>query len=63
MFEEDLPRPKKQFVPGQKLDDLSIADLDEAIADLRAEIARLETAKAQKSSHMSAAEALFARKP
>jgi uncharacterized small protein (DUF1192 family) len=62
MFDEDLPRPKKQFVPGQKLDDLSIADLDEAIADLQAEITRLESAKAKKSSHMSAAEALFARK-
>lgn len=62
MFEEDLPRPKKAFVPGQKLDEMSLADLDEAISGLKAEIERLETAKAHKASHMSAAEALFARK-
>ncbi len=62
MFDEDLPRPKKAFVPGQKLDEMSLADLDEAIAGLKAEIERLETAKSHKASHMSAAEALFARK-
>ena len=62
MFDENLPRPKRQFVIGQKLDELSISDLDEAVGELKAEIKRLETAKHAKSSHMSAAEALFGKK-
>lgn len=62
MFDEDLPRPKREYVIGQKLDELSLADIDEAIAGLKAEIARLEEARTRKAGHMSAAEALFARK-
>jgi uncharacterized small protein (DUF1192 family) len=62
MFEDDLPRPRKDYVPGQKLDDLSLGDIDMAIAALKAEITRLEEARARKAGHLSAAEALFSRK-
>jgi uncharacterized small protein (DUF1192 family) len=59
MFEEDLPRPKREYAIGQKLDELSIGDFDAAIALLKSEIARLETARSRKAGHLSAAEALF----
>ena len=59
MFEEDLPRPKREYAIGQKLDHLSIEDIDAAIALLKSEITRLEAARARKAGHMSAAEALF----
>lgn len=59
MIEEDLPRPKREYLVGQKLDELSIEDIDAAIALLKSEIARLEAARTRKAGHMSAAEALF----
>jgi uncharacterized small protein (DUF1192 family) len=59
MIEEDLPRPKRDYAIGQKLDELSLEDIEAAIALLKAEITRLETARTRKAGHMSAAEALF----
>ncbi|GJD95259.1 DUF1192 domain-containing protein [Methylobacterium iners] len=44
---------------GQKLDDLSVADLDERIALLRSEIERLESAKAAKNAARDAASSIF----
>jgi uncharacterized small protein (DUF1192 family) len=44
---------------GQKLDDLSVADLDERIAVLRSEIERLESAKAVKNAARDAAGSIF----
>jgi uncharacterized small protein (DUF1192 family) len=46
----------------QDLDPLSIAELDERIAALRAEIARVEAHMAAATRHRSAAEELF-KKP
>ena len=60
MDEEDL-LPRRQ---PQKLKDLSlmgIAELEEYIAGLRAEIARAEAEIAVKQSHRGGAEALFKR--
>jgi uncharacterized small protein (DUF1192 family) len=44
---------------GQPLDALSVAEFDERIALLRAEIARLEQARAAKAASLAAAETLF----
>ena len=60
--EEDLPKKRKAFEIGQNLDNLSVDELSEIVSLLRAEIERLEKARSSKSSHLSAAEALFARK-
>ena len=46
---------------GQPLDTLSLADLDERIALLRSEIARIEAAKAAKQAAQGAADAFFKR--
>jgi uncharacterized small protein (DUF1192 family) len=63
MDEEELR--SKRIVPlhemGQELTLLSIAELDERVAALRAEIMRLETAKAQKLAAQGAADAFFKR--
>ncbi|WP_036259455.1 DUF1192 domain-containing protein [Methylocapsa aurea] len=44
---------------GQALDDLSVQELDERIAGLQAEIARLEEARKVKQGILSAAAAFF----
>ena len=44
---------------GQSLDDLSVQELDERIAALKAEIARLEEAQSVKQASLSAAAAFF----
>ncbi|WP_265571155.1 DUF1192 domain-containing protein [Sphingomicrobium nitratireducens] len=43
----------------EDLDPLSLAELDSRVALLKAEIVRTEAHKAGKSSHLSAADALF----
>ncbi|MCB1386782.1 MAG: DUF1192 domain-containing protein [Nitratireductor sp.] len=62
MFDEEPIRKRRVFEIGQKLEELSVEDLDETIAVLKAEIERLESARSAKSDHLSAAEALFARR-
>jgi uncharacterized small protein (DUF1192 family) len=63
MNEEEI-RPKP-IAPlheiGQDLSLLSIAELDERVAALRAEIMRLETARAKKLAAQGAADAYFKR--
>ncbi|WP_159726679.1 DUF1192 domain-containing protein [Methylosinus sp. Ce-a6] len=44
---------------GQPLDTLSVAEFDARIALLRAEIERLETARAAKAASLAAADAFF----
>lgn len=44
---------------GQPLDALSLAEFDERIALLRAEIERLEAARAAKAASLAAADAFF----
>lgn len=64
MFDEEEPSAKQaDFRIGQKLDDFSVAEISQTIERLKTEIARLEQAKAAKSGHMAAAEALFSKKP
>ena len=61
--DDDAPRRKPTHELGQKLDELSVRDFDERIAVLRAEIARLEAAKADKERALDAAGSIFRRAP
>ena len=58
---DDL-EPQKQTKKPKPLDDMSIDDLKEYVANLQAEIARVEVAMKAKQSHMAAMDALF-KKP
>jgi uncharacterized small protein (DUF1192 family) len=53
------PKPKPQIVVGEKLDDLSVAELETRIVSLRVEIERVSTELATKRDRVTAAEALF----
>ncbi len=59
LFEDDRPKRKVTHEVGQDLYLLSVSDLDERIAYLSAEIARLEADKSQKQTSKTAANALF----
>lgn len=52
-------KPPSQHVLGEPLDALSVDELDERVQMLRAEIERLEAARAHKSASRSAADAFF----
>jgi uncharacterized small protein (DUF1192 family) len=58
---DDL-EPQKQTKKPKPLDDMSIDDLKEYVANLEAEIARVEVAIKAKQTHMTAMDALF-KKP
>lgn len=59
MMEEDAKPRRPAYEPGQEIAEMSVADIDEAIALLEGEIERLKSAREAKSAHLSAAEALF----
>ena len=59
--DDDRPRKAVAHEIGQPLDTLSLADLDERIALLRAEIVRIEAARAAKPAAQGAADAFFKR--
>ena len=59
--EDDRPRKRATHEIGQALDTLSLADLDERVALLRAEIARIEAARDAKRAAQGAADAFFKR--
>ena len=61
ILDEEPPRKAKPHEIGQDLSLLSVADLEERIGLLRAEIARLEADLKAKGSTKQAAEALFRR--
>lgn len=61
LFEEEPRKKKLVHEVGQDLSTLSVADLDERIDQLRAEIARIETERAAKGATRNAADALFKR--
>ena len=60
---DDDDRPKKKIAHeiGQELTLLSVAELDERIALLKEEIARLEADKENKQAQRSAADQFFKR--
>ena len=53
------PRKKATHEVGQTLDALSVDELDERIALLKEEIARLETARGAKQASRAAADSFF----
>lgn len=59
MFDDDTPPPKPRRLQELPLDRLGVEELTSYIAELRAEIARVEADMARKHSHRSAAEAFF----
>ena len=59
LFDENEPRKSAPHEIGQKLDGLSVGDLDERIAILRSEITRLEEERKAKSATRDAAELAF----
>ena len=59
--EDNRPRKPTTHEIGQDLSALAIDDIDRRIALLRAEIARLELARQQKTASRAAADAVFKR--
>ena len=59
--EEDRPAPKPAQVLGEPLEAVSVDELAERIALLRAEIARIAAEIARKQASRSAADAVFKR--
>jgi uncharacterized small protein (DUF1192 family) len=57
--EDDKPKPPTTHQIGQDLSQLSMADIEARVALLRAEIERLEVAKAAKGASRAAAESFF----
>jgi uncharacterized small protein (DUF1192 family) len=53
------PKPKPQIVVGEKLDELSVGELERRIEQLSAEIERVRAELASKRDRVAAAEALF----
>jgi len=58
MDDEDDIRPLAEWAP-KNLDTMSIEQLDDYVADLEREIARVQNEIRAKKEHMSSAEALF----
>jgi uncharacterized small protein (DUF1192 family) len=59
---DDLePKKKKAYELGQDLTKLSVGELTELVETLKAEIARVEAARASKQASLSAADAAFKR--
>ncbi|MBL0769038.1 DUF1192 domain-containing protein [Sphingopyxis sp. XHP0097] len=62
MDDDDLPRRRDDVLAAltrQSLDPLSVEELDERVAVLESEIARVKAHKAAATSHKAIAEALF----
>jgi uncharacterized small protein (DUF1192 family) len=59
MHDDDEPKPKPRRLEELRLDPLAVAELEDYIAELRAEIVRVEAEIGRKRSHRSAADAFF----
>jgi uncharacterized small protein (DUF1192 family) len=58
-WDDDKPRPPRVTVVGEKLDDWSVADLEQRVRDLEGEIGRVRGILTAKKLHTAAADALF----
>lgn len=59
LFDEDIPKRKNDLVVGEDLSKLSIAELEERIALLGAEIGRVEEALVAKRASIGHADSFF----
>ena len=59
MIEEELPRKRDALLAPRNYDGWSVADFDEHLAALRAEIARADAARGAKRAGLAAAAAFF----
>ena len=58
MFDEDLPKASSAEFP-RNIENLSISEIDDYIADLKAEITRCEVDEQKKQASAAAADAIF----
>ena len=56
---DDMPEPRAKMVIGENLDAISIAELEQRIESLEAEIVRVRAEIAKKQSGKAAAAAFF----
>lgn len=56
---DDIPKPKPESVFPRVIDDLSVADLEEYISELEAEIKRVQGNIEKKKSSQDAAASFF----
>lgn len=61
MFDDEAPRPKRQIVAGEDLYGHSVAELEERIVRLNAEIERTQAELKKKTAERAAADSLFSR--
>ncbi len=61
LFDEELPKRKAELTVGEDLSKLSIAELEDRIALLKAEIVRVEEAVAAKRASLGVADSFFKR--
>ncbi|WP_332681479.1 DUF1192 domain-containing protein [Bosea sp. (in: a-proteobacteria)] len=61
-LDDDRPAPKRAHEIGQDLSQLSVAEIDERIALLEAEIVRLGEARTKKNASRSAADSFFQKR-
>ncbi len=61
LFDEEPRKPASAHVVGQDISLMSVEELGQRIAMLKAEIERLEAERTQRGATKSAAEALFRR--
>jgi uncharacterized small protein (DUF1192 family) len=59
MHDDDEPQPKPRRLVELRLDPLAVAELEDYVAELRAEMTRVEAEIGRKRSHRSAADAFF----
>lgn len=62
IHDDDTPRPRPARLQPPVLDLLGVAELNDYIEELQAEIARVQAEIARKTQHRNAADAFF-RKP
>ena len=60
-WDEVTPKPIKGIVVGERLETLSVAELQARIKDLESEIERVKAELEAKQRHESAASAIFKR--
>ena len=59
MFNDDDIDPKNKRIKPRNLDNMSIAELEQYIADMKAEIVRVEENITKKRAHKDAVSSLF----